>query len=164
MSKKTRIGAALAVLMIGGFGLAACNSEPAKQETPEAAVSVQAPRNFYRAASFQDAVVQASGDVFSVQRTGEGRQGLSLLPYEGEGPVRIDFSVAGAGATVSAYRGGEWIVLPAQEAYAVRLGNGGAFHILVVPGPGSTATVTVSGTTTCRGAPEETCPPLPGAQ
>ncbi len=160
MSAKFSFGGAAMIAM--ALCLSGCNSEQAKQEeAPPPAVD--ASRHFYRAASFSNAVVQASGETFTVQRAGDARQGLSILPHEGEGPVRIDFTVAGQGARVSAYRDGNWINLPAQESYAVRLGPGGAFHILVIPAANSAATVNVTGTTTCRGAPPETCPALPGA-
>jgi hypothetical protein len=150
------------VLLAAAVGLGACGNEPSKQQAPDqnAEAPAPAPTLFFQTNAFQDAVVRANGMSFTVERAGERRQGLSILPLEGGAPVRIDFAVQGDGARVSYYRGGEWTELPAQESYGLRLGAGGAFHILIVPAAGQSATVNVTGTTTCRGAPPETCPTL----
>lgn len=151
------------VLIAAAVGLGACGNETKEQKAPErptAEAPADTSQQLFEVRGFQDAAVQTNGTAFTVQRAGERRQGLSILPRDPNAPARIDFTVEGAGATVSYYRGGQWTELPAQASYGLRLGNGGAFHILVVPPAGQPATVHVTGATACRGAPEGTCPPL----
>ncbi|HRK63827.1 MAG TPA: hypothetical protein PLN53_05485 [Terricaulis sp.] len=162
MSKKTRIGAALAVLMIGGFGLAACNSEPAKQETPEVAAPAATPDTFvtasYEVKGFRDAEVRADGEAYTARRTLAHPQGISVVPRENPRALRFSFAVSGDVERVSVYRAGEWTDLPAQQNYSVRFGPGGAFHVLVVPRVGQTATLTVSEIIDCTAVPDGGCP------
>ena len=161
MSNKVRIGAAIAMIMLGGFGLAACNSEPAKQETPaEAAPAVitSLVTSGYQVRAFRDAVVTAEGEAYTAQRSQEHPQGVSFLPREGDNARKFDFTVSGSVERVSIYREGVWADLPAQPNYSVRLGPGGAFHILVVPVTGQSATVTITGYAGCGGLPAGSCP------
>lgn len=159
--------AALGLCLLAACGPAATTTTDAEQKV--AATTVAASPNYtpvastasYEIQSFKGARVQASGGAYTVARTTNGTQGLSILPHANARPLMLDFAISGAVEKVSVLRLRQWITLPAQQHYSVRLGPGGALHVMVVPTVGGSAVVTLNNATACASLPVSACPVMP---